>query len=76
MTDQQIQQLINNAYFVEKYGETKLISTHISYVLLTKEVVFKIKKPQGYVRVFFRSKSAEAYWFSHSIRITALRPAS
>ena len=42
MTKNQIQQLLDNLGTSE---ETKLIETHISWVILTKAFVYKIKKP-------------------------------
>ncbi len=48
MTNLQIKHLIESDFFEKKYGPAKLVETHISWVVLARDFVFKIKKPHHY----------------------------
>lgn len=56
MTPQQIQLLISDTSLNDVSKEFKLIETHISWVILTKEYAFKIKKPIKYSFIDYSSK--------------------
>lgn len=45
MTTQQIQQLIEQGAYPGATGHSKLVQTHISWVILDESVAYKIKKP-------------------------------
>lgn len=55
MTKEQIDRLIENGEFPEKVGQRKLIETHISWVILCDQYVYKIKKPVQYSFLDFSS---------------------
>lgn len=48
MTSEQIHKLISDGEFPEKTHQKELIETHISWVILCDEFVYKIKKPMHY----------------------------
>ena len=45
MTKDQINRLISTGKFPERYEHRELIETHISWVILGDDTVYKIKKP-------------------------------
>ncbi|MEO1258602.1 MAG: hypothetical protein AAFZ15_07385 [Bacteroidota bacterium] len=69
MTDQQIQQLINSDFFVKEYGLVKLVDTHISWVLLAQDFVFKIKKPHHYSFLDFSSLEKRKYFCERELNL-------
>jgi len=48
MTKEQIDKLLSEGRFPEPTGKRKLVETHISWVILCDEFVYKIKKPIQY----------------------------
>ena len=48
MTKEQINKLISEGGFLEETVKRELIETHISWVILCDEYVYKIKKPVDY----------------------------
>lgn len=48
MNRQQIQQIIERQAFPDNPAEAQLMETHISWVILTRNYAFKIKKPMKY----------------------------
>ena len=48
MTEEQLQQLIEQRNFPEPTKAVKRVETHASWVLLTDEFAYKLKKPIQY----------------------------
>ena len=69
MTNLQIQQLIESEFFINEYGSTKLVETHISWVLLAKDFVFKIKKPHHYSFLDFSTLPNRKYYCEQELKL-------
>ncbi len=69
MTSPQIHNLITSRYFIEKYGAAKLVETHISWVLLARNFVFKIKKPLYYSFLDFSTLEKRKYYCEHELTL-------
>jgi len=53
MDKKQIKKLMNSFTLPDSSGNTKLFETHISWVILTDEFAFKIKRPVSFSFVDF-----------------------
>lgn len=69
MTDQQINHLIKSDFFIDKYGLAKLVETHISWVLLARDFVFKIKKPHHFSFLDFSTMSLRKYFCERELEL-------
>ena len=69
MTNLQINQLINSDCFVKKYGTAKLVETHISWVVLARDFVFKIKKPHHYSFLDFSTLERRKYFCERELEL-------
>jgi len=62
MTDEHIRQLIKGDGLPDADGDTELVSTHISWVILTKTHAYKIKKPVHFSFLNFSTLEARKYY--------------
>ncbi len=62
MTAEQIQQLIASKNFPNSASSVRLLETHISWVLLTDEYAYKIKKPLKFSFLDFSSLDQRKYY--------------
>ena len=69
MTTPQIQALLNSSRFIEKYGNAKLIATHISWILLTKDFAFKIKMPFHYSFLNFSTLKKRQFYCKREVQL-------
>ncbi len=69
MTDLQIRKLIKDRLFNEEYGQAKLVETHISWVLLAQDFVFKIKKPLYYSFLDFSTLTKRKFYCEHELKL-------
>ncbi len=69
MTDEQIQQLIERGGLPDGDGETELVSTHISWVILTKTHAYKIKKPVHFSFLDFSTLRARKYYCEQELSL-------
>jgi aminoglycoside phosphotransferase family enzyme len=67
MTKEQIQQLISEGEFPDNTTRPDLIETHISWVILTEEFVYKIKKPVYYSFLDFSTMEKRKYYCEKEI---------
>jgi len=59
MDGAQVRELLRPGAFPHPVGETRLIETHISWVLLTGDYAYK----NGWHRVFFAPAPGPVHWF-------------
>ena len=69
MTTEQINSLLSEGEFPEKTGQRKLIETHISWVILCDEFVYKIKKPVQYSFLDFSTPELRRYYCEREIKL-------
>jgi len=62
MTQHQIDELISNGKFPEDTNQRQLIETHISWVILCDQFVYKIKKPIHYSFLDFSTLVSRKYY--------------
>lgn len=69
MTSQQIHHLIESDSFIDKYGPAQLVETHISWVLLARDFVFKVKKPHHFSFLDFSTVSLRKYYCERELNL-------
>ena len=69
MTDQQIHRLSSSPFFIKKYGAAKLVKTHISWVILAQDFVFKIKKPLYYSFLDFSTLEKRKFYCERELEL-------
>jgi aminoglycoside phosphotransferase family enzyme len=69
MTREEIQQIVEEKRLPEKHGAVKLIETHISWVLLTTQYAFKIKKPIRLDFLDFSTLANRLFFCSEELRL-------
>ncbi len=69
MTEQLIQALQNPARYPHPVAEVELIETHISWVLLTGEFAYKIKKPVNLGFLDFSTLERRAFYCREELRL-------
>ena len=69
MNAQQIQQIINDRAFPDVPDGVQLMETHISWVILTKNFAFKIKKPLKYPFLDFLTLGKRNYYCHREIEL-------
>lgn len=69
MTSQQIQFLIKSDFFIDNYGPAQLVETHISWVLLARDFVFKVKKPHHFSFLDFSTVSLRKYFCERELEL-------
>ncbi|TDN83808.1 hypothetical protein DET49_1207 [Salegentibacter sp. 24] len=69
MTKQQIKQLLSNGSFPERSHLKELIETHISWVILCDEFVYKIKRPVHYPFLNFSTLELREYYCKREIEL-------
>jgi aminoglycoside phosphotransferase family enzyme len=69
MTKEQISDLIANGKFPEKEGHRTLIETHISWVILCDQYVYKIKKPVQYSFLDFSTPALREHFCHREIEL-------
>lgn len=69
MTKQQIDELLSNGSFPEISNHKELIETHISWVILCDEFVYKIKKPVHYPFLNFSTLELRKYYCNREIEL-------
>ena len=71
MKKEQVNKLIENCAFEDKCENTELIETHISWVVLTDNYAFKIKRPVQYSFVDFSSLEKRRYYCDQEIKLNS-----
>src|SRR5688572_16384831 len=61
--------LLTPAAYPHEVGEIRLVETHISWVLLTGELVYKIKRPVRYPFVDLRSQETRRFLCEEEVRL-------
>src|SRR4249919_1713820 len=69
MTKEQINKLLLEGRFPESSGRPELIETHISWVFLCDQFVYKIKKPIHYSFLDFSTSEKRKYYCSREIEL-------
>ncbi|HUZ58420.1 MAG TPA: hypothetical protein VMU83_06535 [Hanamia sp.] len=69
MTTEQINRLLSEGAFPEKTSQQKLIETHISWVILCDEFVYKIKKPVQYSFLDFSTLELRRFYCEIEIKL-------
>lgn len=69
MTTEQIKRLLSEGVFPEKTSQQKLIETHISWVILCDEFVYKIKKPVQYSFLDFSTPELRRFYCEREIKL-------
>ncbi len=69
MTDQQIRHLIDRGGLPDADPDTALVSTHISWVILTRDHAYKIKKPVHFSFLNFSSLEARRYFCEQELSL-------
>ena len=69
MTGPQILRLIKSDFFIKKYDSAKLVETHISWVVLARDFVFKIKKPHHYSFLDFSTIGKRKYFCERELEL-------
>ncbi|WP_431215130.1 hypothetical protein ACQ86N_10635 [Puia sp. P3] len=62
MTSDQIDRLIKDGQFADTRGLPELIETHISWVILSGDYAYKIKKPAHYSFLDFSTLDKRKYY--------------
>lgn len=71
MESRQIQKLIDQKNFPEETQAAELIETHISYVILTDHLVYKIKKPFHYSFLDFSTLEKRKFYCEEELRLNS-----
>jgi uncharacterized protein len=71
MTRNEISQLISEGVFCASSGKTELLETHISWILLCGQFVFKIKKPLAYSFLDFSTVEKRKYFCEREIELNS-----
>ncbi|MEQ9591122.1 MAG: hypothetical protein RLN86_00910 [Cyclobacteriaceae bacterium] len=69
MTSEEINLLQNGDKFPTLCGKPKLIETHISWVILCKDYVYKIKKPMRYPFLDFSTLEKRLFYCQQELRL-------
>lgn len=69
MTPDEITHLVSEGAFPSRCEEPKLIETHISWVILCDEYVYKIKKPAHYSFLDFSSLEKRKYYCEREVML-------
>lgn len=69
MTKEQINSLLSEGEFPGKTGKRELIETHISWVILCDEFVYKIKKPVQYSFLDFSTLALRLHYCNREIEL-------
>ncbi|MEO9147138.1 MAG: hypothetical protein ABI237_16435 [Ginsengibacter sp.] len=69
MTTEQINSLLSEGEFPEKTSQRKLIETHISWVILCDEFVYKIKKPVQHSFLDFSTLELRRFYCEREIEL-------
>lgn len=69
MTKEQIDKLLANGEFPENEGQRELIETHISWVILCNQYVYKIKKPVHYSFLDFSTPVLRKHFCEREIEL-------
>ena len=69
MTAQLLQSLMKRKAFPDSAQKLELIETHISWVILTDNFAFKIKKPVQFTFLNFSSLSHRAYYCQKEVEL-------
>ena len=69
MNKEAIDQIIKNNTYSDVASKTKLIETHISWVILTKNFAFKIKKPIQYSFLSFSTLEKRKFYCEKEVRL-------
>lgn len=69
MTTEQINRLLTEGAFPEKASQRKSIETHISWVILCDEFVYKIKKPVQYSFLDFSTLELRRFYCEREIEL-------
>jgi uncharacterized protein len=69
MTKEQINNLLANGQFPEDAGQKELIETHISWVILCGQYVYKIKKPVQYSFLDFSTLALRKHFCEREIEL-------
>lgn len=69
MTAEQVQEIVRHAAFPGAAGPAKLVETHISWVVLTPEFAFKIKKPLQLEFLDFSSLEQRQYYCNQELQL-------
>ena len=64
-----IQQLLNPALYPHPVGRLELLETHISWVILTGDFVYKLKKPVNFGFLDFSTLEKRKYYCSEEVRL-------
>jgi aminoglycoside phosphotransferase family enzyme len=69
MTNEQIKHLLANGIFPENKTARRLVETHISWVILCDQFVYKIKKPVKYSFLDFSTLARRAHFCQREIEL-------
>ncbi len=69
MTSQQIKELMAHGQFPGETTRVELVETHISWVILTPQFAFKIKKPLKFPFLDFSTLDQRAYYCREELRL-------
>jgi len=69
MTRREINKLVESGEFPEPTEQRKLIETHISWVILCDDFVYKIKKPMKYSFLNFSTAELRKYYCEREIKL-------
>ena len=69
MTTEHINNLLSQGIFPEETGKRELMETHISWVILCDQFVYKIKKPVHYSFVDFSTLALRRYYCNREIEL-------
>lgn len=71
MTQEQVSEICRRRAFPFPNGEVKLIETHISWVLLTSDYAYKVKKPMQYSFLDFSTLEKRRYYCHRELVLNA-----
>ncbi len=69
MNQKNIEQIIKNNAYPDEAGECELVETHISWVLLTKNFAFKIKKPVQFSFLSFATLDKRKFYCEKEVHL-------
>lgn len=69
MTQDQVQQLLDQRKMQDTQADLQLVETHISWLLLGSEYVFKIKKPVRYSFLDFSTLEERKFYCQEEVRL-------
>lgn len=69
MNAAQIDRMIKSGRFLSEYGIAELVETHISWVVLASEFVFKIKKPVQFSFLDFSTLNKRKYYCEKELEL-------